>query len=211
LCQDGKRPWWGYYNNSYKQIFFIAGVPNYVYVGGVSGVGKTSAVSALTLRYKSAIDYISSGEIKRPEARKRFGIGLSQLNQEQTYTINSWFLDKLLHDYKDCKADKTLLIDSHYKYPSGDSFVRIVPLGYTFFDLLVLFEAEASTVMQRRINRGRDRDSVILSYVEKELIEEKLEAERLSCCIPLEIISTEQPLKSVVNNFENILFKHYLI
>lgn len=180
----------------------------YIYTGGVPGVGKTSNLSSLPSRFCS-LEYVDSGKIKYPESQKKFGINLSQLNQEQTEELNSWFF----HNLFDIRSNKILIIDSHYKYPVNGGFVKLIPNKVPSFDLFLLFEARASIIRQRRINRGRHKDSIKLSFLEREIIEERTEAERLSKenSIPLEIISTEMQPNLVIKHLEQIFRNYNLI
>ncbi|MEK6854932.1 MAG: hypothetical protein AABX73_01800, partial [Nanoarchaeota archaeon] len=66
-----------------------------ILLGGVPGAGKTSIGSQISSD-KLQVKCISSGELKRPEARKKFKKGLSLLNQEESYEINYWFFNKII-------------------------------------------------------------------------------------------------------------------
>ena len=178
----------------------------YVYIGGIPGVGKTTTISKLSSEF-GCLKHISAGDYKGPESKKKFGVSLSGLNQEQTTFINSWFFENIFNNYK----GKTFLIDSHYTYPTGENFVNLIPEKYApNFDLFILLEASASIVLDRRINRGRDKDSITLSFLEKELSVEKIEAKRLAkkYNIPLEKISTENDFFESLNKFREI-FRNY--
>ena len=83
-----------------------------VYVGSVLGVGKSTSSKSLVELYSDSLTYVSSGEIKRPESRRRFGKSLSNLNQEETFNINNYFFDELRNFDGD-----TFILDSHFTYP----------------------------------------------------------------------------------------------
>lgn len=178
-----------------------------VYWGGIPGVGKTTISSLLSSELNNC-EYISSGEIKRPESRRRYRIGLSLLDQEKSLDINRWFFSSLYSNNKISNGGNILqIVDTHYTYPLGESsFVNLCPEDCVRgIDLFVLLEADAQTVFDRRIARGRDRDSVNLEFIKKELYEEKKEAVRLSdkYGVPLEIFRNEESVSDAVNYFRN--------
>lgn len=183
-------------------------MPKYVYIGGIPGVGKTTTAKELKSKF-DILEYVDSGKSKYEEAKNRFGIKLSQLNQEQSFEINLDFLNKIFKN----NDDKTFIIDSHYTYPVNDTFVKLFPEKYFPFDLFLLFEANAELVRQRRINRRGDADSIFLPFLEREIIEERNETERLSknYAIPLEKICTEKPMIAVISDLKKIFIKYNLL
>ena len=114
-----------------------------IYMGGVPGSGKTT-IGKLISKKLPDIKYISSGEIKRPEAKRRFAQSLSLLDQEKTFQINAWFLNSLEQEL----TKGLYLIDSHYTYPLPDSsFVRLLPEEYAdCIDLFILVETSPENV-----------------------------------------------------------------
>ena len=173
-----------------------------VYVGGIPASGKTT-ISYLTAE-RTGVEYISSGEIKRGEAWKTFGKNLSSLGQEDSFKINSWFFQKLFAE----KDNGIYLVDTHYTYPVGGVFVKLLPEECAGgIDLFILFEADAETVMARRVARGRDRDSIDKCFIEKEIEKEREEAVRISgeVSVPLKIIKNVGAVQEGVNCLEGFL------
>ncbi len=177
---------------------------NFIYVGGVPGAGKTTLCKCISERLED-YNYISSGGIKRPESRKRYGIGLSQLNQDKSFEINKWFFNRLF----DMTSEGIYLVDTHYTYPLEDlTFVKLCPEEMAKrMNRFILIESFPQEIVRRRISRGRDRDSVNYFFTIKEIEEEKKEAIYLSnkFSIPLEILSNKGDLESASSNFFNIL------
>ncbi|MEK6858217.1 MAG: hypothetical protein AABX39_06535, partial [Nanoarchaeota archaeon] len=79
-------------------------------------------------------------------------------------------------------------------------------------DLLVLFEVNPEEVIERRINRGRDRDSINKSQVYLEYKAEMEEAKRISITYekPLRIISTLPEKKNVIKEFKKTLETYFI-
>ena len=173
---------------------------SFIYVGGVPGAGKTTLCRALSQKM-DLINYISSGEIKRPEARRRYGMALSKLDQTKTFKINEWFFKNLFRKNK----NGIYLVDTHYTYPLPDqNFVNLCPERIAGrMNLFFLIEANYEEIAKRRINRGRDRDSVNEDFIKIELEREKHEALRLSekFNISLVILKNEGDLESSILNF----------
>lgn len=170
-----------------------------IYFGGVPGVGKTTLGKLIT-DYIPSINYISSGEIKGIEAKRRFNQNLSSLNQEQTYILNSWFFDKL----KSEKQKGVYLVDTHYTYPLPDKkFVKLLhDKSVKIIDLFILVEAEANEIAQRRINRGRKKDSVNINFIKEEIKNEREEAYHLSEVFnkPLIKLNNNDTLETSINS-----------
>lgn len=177
---------------------------DFIYVGGVPGSGKTTLCKMLGNSLKR-LNYISSGEIKGPKARRKYGISLRQLNQEQSLEINKWFFERLFSSNK----KGIYLVDTHYTYPLPDfSFVTLCPESIASkIDLYILLETNASDIVNRRIFRGRARDSINKDFAELELKTEKNEAVRLSHKFgkPLVILKNEGDLNSSFLKFKNFL------
>ena len=174
----------------------------FIYVGEVPASGKTT-VSSLTAEKTGSI-YVSSGGIKRPEARKRFGKNLSSLGQRESFEINGWFFQGLSSK----NSGGLYLVDTHYTYPVGESFVKLMPEECVpRIELFVLFEADAETVVDRRIARGRDRDSVDKDFIQVEIEEEREEAMRLSekFSVPLGVIENVGTIENGVKCLEGFL------
>jgi adenylate kinase len=167
-----------------------------IYLGGIPGSGKTTIGRQIS-NNGFQVNYISSGELKRPEARRRFGKSLSSLDQSESYQINSWFFEQMMSN-----LDEGLyLIDTHYTYPLDSSFVRLAPEEYIkYIDLLVLVESDAESIYQRRIDRGREEDSVNIDFINEELIKEKEEALRISAKHKKELVILQNHI-----NLEDIL------
>ena len=74
-------------------------------------------------------------------------------------------------------------------------------------DLFILVETSPENVYNRRIQRGRDRDSVDMDFIKKELTEEKEEVYRVSHKYrkPLEILDNQQEISITLVNFIKIL------
>ncbi len=177
---------------------------DFIYVGGVPGTGKTTLCKYI-LEKLNFCNYISSGEIKRPEARRRYGIGLSQLDQDKSFEINTWFFNKLFRR----NSNGIYLVDTHYTYPFANStFVNLCPESVAEnIGLFVLFETNSEEIVERRINRGRDRDFVDVDFIKVELETERNEAIRLSKKFQthLIILKNEGNLESSLCNFVDIL------
>ena len=179
-----------------------------IYFGGIAGSGKTT-IGRLTSERLPELAYISSGEIKRPEARRRFEQSLSLLDQEKTFKINAWFFDILQQPL----TNGVHLIDTHYTYPLPDStFVRLLPENYAgTIDLFVLVEAMADEIVSRRIRRGRDRDFIDIDFVKRELDKEREEAHRISDQFgkPLEILDNGDQFTNSVLHLVDIISRRY--
>ena len=80
-------------------------------------------------------------------------------------------------------------------------------------DILCLFQTHSKEVVQRRISRGRENDSIKIDFVKKESEEERREAEFIhdSYGIPLEIINTNVSIETVVNTFSCVLINYGLL
>jgi 2-phosphoglycerate kinase len=65
-----------------------------IYVGGVSGVGKSQLCCAA--QRIDEVFHLNSGEYKRPLARRLFGKELHNLDQEQTYLVNEEFFKGII-------------------------------------------------------------------------------------------------------------------
>ncbi|MFH1801706.1 MAG: ATP-binding protein [archaeon] len=177
---------------------------NFIYVGGVPGAGKTTLCEVLSAKL-SKIIHIRSGEIKRPEARRKYGIGLSKLDQEKSSEINRWFFNKLYT----LSSSGIYLIDTCYTYFLEDGiFVNLCPEDIAKnLGLYILLETNPEEIVNRRIFRGRDRYSVSLDLSRLEIETERNEAIRLSQKFntPLIILKNEGGLKSSFLNFQNFL------
>ncbi len=180
-----------------------------IYVGGVPGSGKTTICKKIARDLKG-LKYISSGEIKGGEAWKRFGSSLSTLNQRRSFEINGWFFDVVQQTFN----SGTYLLDTHYTYPLQDrSFVRLLPEEYAQnIDSFVLLEASAEEITKRRIRRGRDRDSIDMSFIEKELDKEHTEAIRLAkkYSKPIEIINNMGTAPEGVQDLKEFLKRNFV-
>ncbi len=185
-----------------------------VYVGGIPGVGKTTICSELCKQLSQCV-YVSSGEFKRVESRKRYGKNLSSLNQEESYQINKWFFEEPIEELTRNK-EFIFVIDTHYTYTHPENigeFVNLCPDEVIpALDLLVLFEVNPEEVIERRINRGRDRDSINKSQVYLEYKAEMEEAKRISITYekPLRIISTLPEKKNVIKEFKKTLETYFI-
>jgi len=177
---------------------------DFIYVGGVPGSGKTTLCENLSAKLNGLI-HVRSGEIKRPEARRKYGIGLSRLDQEMSLEINRWFFNQL---YKKSSSG-IYLVDTHYTYPLEDAtFVNLCPEDIANnIGLFILLETNPEEIVNRRISRGRDRDSVSLDFSKLEIENERKEAIRLSQKFntPLITLKNEGTLESSILNFQNIL------
>lgn len=176
----------------------------FIYVGGVPGAGKTTLCKLLAKHVRN-LHYISSGKIKRSEARKRYGISLSDLNQEQSFSINQWFFESLFRQ----NSEGTYLVDTHYTYPLSDnSFVKLCPECVVLnMDVYVLIESNAIEIANRRIARGRDRDSVSVEFIRRELEVERAEAFRLSrkFCKKLIVFENNADVNVSLSKFKSML------
>ena len=65
------------------------------------------------------------------------------------------------------KQKGVYLVDTHYTYPFPDKkFVKLLhDKSVKIIDLFILVEAEANEIAQRRINRGRKKDSVNINFI----------------------------------------------
>ena len=99
------------------------------------------------------------------------------------------------------------------RYPLYDSsFVRLTPEEcIKHIDLLVLIEADARKIYQRRINGGRDRDSINADFIERELFKEREEAKRISDEFnkDLIVLNNDGSLESTLEDFRAHLRNRY--
>ena len=149
-------------------------------VCGVPGSGKTTTCKHL--QRQGLCWYEPSGERKR-EILAELGITtkLSELDQTASLLINSLYFTELkwtveydnlydtYHDNDNIKwCSKPILVDTHASYPVSNSFVRLLPKSFSA-SAVILFNAAADKIRERRISRGRDRDSVSAAFIEQEL------------------------------------------
>lgn len=184
-----------------------------IHIGGIPGAGKSTTCLTLSKNLEDCA-HISAGEIKRPQSEVQFGKRLSLLDQQESYAINEWFFNNFFKQIAQ-EDKKTYLIDTHYTYPQPDRhdlFVKLLPEQFADkIDLFVLLEANPEEVIKRRTYRGRDRDRTHpLEWVKLEFNAEREEALRLSrtYSVPLEIISTEKALDSVITEFKIAMAKY---
>ncbi len=175
---------------------------------GISASGKSTIGRLLSTRLPQ-LNYISSGEMKRPYSQKVFGQNLSSLNQEQSFQINSWFLGELKGKFQ----EGAYLIDTHYTYHLPNrKFVRLTPEQYLpDIEMMLLIESDPSEIVQRRVNRGRGRDQIDKAFVHTELAVEREEAQRLSEKFnkPLKILYNYQTTpRDIVEDLVNLLRKY---
>ena len=177
---------------------------DFIYVGGVPGAGKTTLCRSLSRGLENII-YVSSGEIKRPESRRRYNIGLSKLDQEKSLEINRWFFNQLYSQ----NSLGIYLVDTHFTYPlNHNNFVKLCPEDIAQnIGLYLLVETTPEDIINRRISRGRNRDSVSLDFSRIEIEKEREEAIRLSkkFNVPLIILKNEGQLESSILEFKTIL------
>jgi len=186
----------------------MSNYPPLIYLGGVPGSGKTTLGRAVSGKLQG-LEYISSGEIKGPESRARFGKSLSLLDQEESFQINAWFLNKLKQE----KSTKPILVDTHYTYPiQGQDFVRLLPEEcIEDVNLFVLVEADVEEILRRRVNRGRNGDSIDISFIKRELSEERDEAYRTSFQFGKQLIPmyNQGRLEDTIERFIGFLIQKY--
>lgn len=179
----------------------------FIYLGGVSGSGKTTLGLLMSDGLENCL-YFNSGDIKRPESRRRFGVGLSTLGQERSMEMSKW----MLSDLYNISGKNLKIVDTHYMQPLQDSsFVKLFPEeSISYIDLFVLIEADAQEVLNRRVSRGDGQDSIDIGFVKEELAREKEEAVRLSekFSIPLMIFNNNADLETAAYDFKNSLNEH---
>lgn len=141
---------------------------------GVPAAGKTTL--GRSLHDQGLIEYVGSGEQKKEmltalNIRKH----LSQFNQTESILINAFYFESLWKAHAVRYHLDILLVDTHATYglPDG-SFVNLLPYN-TGAKAVILLEATAPTIRERRISRGRDRDSVIDQFISYELDQERLQ------------------------------------
>ncbi len=174
-----------------------------VYVGGVSGTGKTNICLFATSDNPNC-KYFNGSDIKRPESYERFGSGMSRLNQKTSLELNRWMLG-VVYDFE---GGDLKVIDSHYIQPFGKSLVKIFPEErISGVDLLVLVESEAHNVLKRRIDEGNPVDSLDIKFIRKEIYVERQEAIRLSerFGVPLGVLRSDSTIEEAAKKF-----RHYL-
>lgn len=145
---------------------------------GVPGAGKTSLAKHLKDMNKPVVYVESAGESKQ-RILDELGIlkPLHIMNQTESLLLNALYFksiaEEILQETTNDWHESVFLIDTHATYglPDG-TIVNLLPPTYRA-DAVILLEARSDIIRQRRIDRGRNRDAVIKSFVEMEL-----EAER---------------------------------
>lgn len=102
------------------------------------------------------------------------------------------------------KQKGVYLVDTHYTYLLPDKkFVKLLhDKSVKIIDLFILVEAEANEIVQRRINRGRKKDSVNINFIKEEIKNEREEAYYLSEMFdkPLIKLSNNDTLKRSIHS-----------
>ncbi len=135
---------------------------------GVPAAGKTTLGKEL----RSQVDklaYYPSGETKK-YLLKELGIykHLSELNQIESTLINALYFDRF-----PTVSVRVELVDTHASYGLSDgTFVNLLTSNINA-EAVILLEADAHSIANRRVKRGRSRDSIDISIIKRELLIER--------------------------------------
>lgn len=139
---------------------------------GVPAAGKTTL--GRTLHDKGLVTYVPAGSEKK-EFLQALNIRkhLAEFNQTESILTNAFYFESLVNSSR--FRNENLLVDTHATYglPDG-SFVNLLPFN-TRASGAILLEARPSTIRERRISRGRDKDSVLDCFIRHELDQEGLQ------------------------------------
>jgi len=179
----------------------------FVCVVGVPGVGKTTICQNLA-RGNPNWHYLPTGEEKQKLLRF-LGIRtpLRMLDNTASRLINELHFAQAKQQLDN--SFEVALLDTHASYALDDgSFVSLLPRS-TIPDFVLLVEAPVETVVARRIERGRSRDTVHAIWVEEELIRERAEVAAYSelTGVPYTFISSDDCIVSNVAKVANELNK----
>jgi len=149
---------------------------------GIPAVGKTTIGRRLAEIASEHIVYVSAGEEKRRILKniKTRRSRLSQLDQSDSIKVNKAFFQKIYKDY--ILYGKNVLIDTHASYQDfdyNDAFIRLTPPGVVIDGIILLYN-HPITIVERRIDRGRDRDSVSVDHVWREYYAELFEVKAIA-------------------------------
>lgn len=142
---------------------------------GVPGAGKTNLGKYLASNTR--VRFEPSGEHKR-QILKELGIEkkISCMGQEESTLINALYFEQLNRRIEEWHPGANddwhyhpLLVDTHATYYVNGNFVQLLPQTLTNIEGMILLYADAKTIVDRRISRGRDKDSVFLGIVTSEL------------------------------------------
>src|SRR3990167_260910 len=140
--------------------------PILIYVGGVPKSGKSTLCTLIT-KQRTDMTYISSGELKAEEAKRRYKKSLSSLNQNESTAVNDWLIEEIMRTaekkFEEEQKKVAYLIDSHYSHPlmerdsEGEeeyigNFVRTTPEKHMDkINSWILVEAHPLLVLGRRL------------------------------------------------------------
>lgn len=155
---------------------------------GIPGVGKTRLGTAIC--QLAMMIYEPSGEWKRGWL-KHLGIEkrLSELNQTESLLVNQLYFTDLRH--RRWTVAIPVIVDTHATYKVKRSFVKLLPPDIDAYGIILL-TAPPKTVKQRRVSRGRHRDTVNEIAIQREAEAEHFESERYARTnnIPMTVINT---------------------
>lgn len=177
---------------------------------GVPGVGKTTLCELIADKLDKGVVHVRAGEEKRKLLDQAANLGakdihvrhyiaanrkLSQLEQSDSLAINTLFFRNLY--INQIKSGKAILVDTHSSYvsPSNNEVFMYLTPPTAKIDGVILLHNEPEVILERRVKRGRGRDSIDLEQIKRELIAEEQEAEKIATTwqIPYFRLTTNKP------------------
>lgn len=176
---------------------------------GVPGAGKTTVAKKLDKFWHEPSGEIKKYFLRRLNIRKH----LSELTQSESILLNTLYFQDLVQRESDFsnrneRLSCPCIVDTHAAYPMEDgSFTSLIPKTF-ICKSVVLLKADATEIKQRRINRGRDKDSVHEDLIEYELDAELMHTKSYTSrnLIPLLVIDNsgenyqEEKIKEFLND-----------